>query len=123
MFWVGGVPALLALYIRTKVPESEAWQQHRLARTIDGPKIAMQHKRLVLYMIALMFLMNCLSHGTQDLYPDFLKHGHGIAPEHRRLRNDLLQHWRVDGRGPIRSAVGADWTSLRHAGGARACRC
>jgi MFS transporter, SHS family, lactate transporter len=80
MFWVGGIPALLALYIRTKVPESEAWQQHRVARTIDGPKIAMQHKRLVLYMVALMFLMNCLSHGTQDLYPDFLKHGHSIAP-------------------------------------------
>ncbi len=80
MFWVGGIPALLALYIRTKVPESEAWQQHRVARTIDGPKIAMQHKRLVLYMVALMFLMNCLSHGTQDLYPDFLKHGHGILP-------------------------------------------
>jgi SHS family lactate transporter-like MFS transporter len=33
-----------------------------------------------LYMVALMFLMNCLSHGSQDLYPDFLKHGHGIAP-------------------------------------------
>jgi SHS family lactate transporter-like MFS transporter len=79
MFWAGGLPALLALYIRTKVPESEAWQQHRVARTIDGPRIAMQHKKLVLYMIALMFLMNCLSHGTQDLYPDFLKHQHGIA--------------------------------------------
>ena len=80
MFWVGGVPALLALYIRTKVPESEAWKQHHVARTIDGPKIAWQHKWLSLYMIALMFMMNCLSHGTQDLYPDFLKHAHGIAP-------------------------------------------
>jgi SHS family lactate transporter-like MFS transporter len=80
MFWVGGIPALLALYIRTKVPESEAWKHHRVARTIDGPKIAMQHKRLVLYMGGLIFLMTCLSHGTQDLYPDFLKHGHGIAP-------------------------------------------
>ncbi len=79
MFWAGGIPALLALYIRTKVPESEAWQQHRVARTIDGPRIAWQHKKLVLYMIALMFLMNCLSHGSQDLYPDFLKHQHGIA--------------------------------------------
>ena len=29
MFWLGGIPALLALYIRTKVPRSEAWQQHR----------------------------------------------------------------------------------------------
>ena len=80
MFWVGGIPALLALYIRTKVPESEAWQQHRVARTLDSPRIAMQHKGLALYMVALMFLMNCLSHGSQDLYPDFLKHGHGILP-------------------------------------------
>jgi SHS family lactate transporter-like MFS transporter len=80
MFWVGGIPALLALYIRTKVPESEAWKVHRVARTLDGPRIAWQHKKLSLYMIGLMFLMNCLSHGTQDLYPDFLKHGHGIAP-------------------------------------------
>jgi len=80
MFWIGGVPALLALYIRTKVPESEAWEQHRVTRTIDGPRIAWQHKWLALYMIVLMFLMNCLSHGTQDLYPDFLKNAHGIAP-------------------------------------------
>jgi SHS family lactate transporter-like MFS transporter len=80
MFWVGGAPALLAIYIRTKVPESEAWKQHRLTRTIDGPRIAWQHKWLSLYLIGLMFLMNCLSHGTQDLYPDFLKHGHGVAP-------------------------------------------
>ncbi len=79
MFWVGGIPALLAIYIRTKVPESEAWQQHRLTRTIDGPRIAWHHKWLSLYLIALMFLMNCLSHGTQDLYPDFLKHAHGIS--------------------------------------------
>ena len=79
MFWVGGIPALLALYIRTKVPESEAWRQHRLTRTVDGPRIAWRHKWLSLYMIGLMFLMNCLSHGTQDLYPDFLKHTHGIT--------------------------------------------
>ena len=80
MFWVGGLPALLALYIRTKVPESEAWKLHRVARTIDGPRIAWENKWLSLYMIALMFMMNCLSHGTQDLYPDFLKHAHGVAP-------------------------------------------
>ena len=79
MFWVGGIPALLALYIRTKVPESEAWERHRLTRTLDGPRIAWQHKWLSLYLIVLMFLMNCLSHGTQDLYPDFLKHGHSVA--------------------------------------------
>ena len=43
MFWVGGLPALLALYIRAKVPESEAWQQHRkeslgaILRTVAVP--------------------------------------------------------------------------------------
>jgi SHS family lactate transporter-like MFS transporter len=79
MFWVGGIPALLALYIRTKVPESEAWEQHRLLKTLDAPRIAWKNKHLVLYMIALMFLMNCLSHGTQDLYPDFLKEAHHVA--------------------------------------------
>src|ERR1041384_6134039 len=31
MFWRGALPALLALYIRTKVPESAAWQEHRVA--------------------------------------------------------------------------------------------
>src|SRR5712691_3737166 len=30
MFWIGAVPALLALYIRTKVPESPAWEEHRV---------------------------------------------------------------------------------------------
>ena len=79
MFWAGALPALLALYIRTKVPESEAWEQHRLLKTLDAPRIAWQNKRLVLYMIGLMFLMNCLSHGSQDLYPDFLKEVHRVA--------------------------------------------
>ena len=123
MFWVGGLPALLALYIRTKVPESEAWQQHKVARVIDGPKIAMQHKRLVLYMVALMFLMNCLSHGTQDLYPDFLKARPRNCAKHCRLHHDLLQHRRVDGGGSVRSAIRADRTPLRHAGGAYTVAC
>src|SRR5258706_3760147 len=30
MFWLGALPALLALYIRTSVPESEAWREHRV---------------------------------------------------------------------------------------------
>src|SRR6202140_4492266 len=35
MFWLGALPALLALYIRTKVPESEAWKQNRAASTFE----------------------------------------------------------------------------------------
>src|SRR5215813_10195745 len=33
VFWVGALPALLALYIRTKVPESQAWKENRAMTT------------------------------------------------------------------------------------------
>jgi SHS family lactate transporter-like MFS transporter len=79
MFFVGGVPALLAFYIRMRVPESEAWRQHRaptvgaLLRTVAG------HGRSFAYLVVLMTLMLFLSHGSQDLYPDVLRTTHGLA--------------------------------------------
>ncbi len=78
MFWVGGLPALLALYIRWNVPESEAWKQHR-APTLSAILGTVRRfaPRLV-YLVALMTMMMFLSHGTQDLYPDFLKLAHRI---------------------------------------------
>jgi SHS family lactate transporter-like MFS transporter len=80
MFWSGGLPALLAFYIRTRVPESEAWKQHRapsvsaLLHTLTG------HGKSFAYLVGLMTLMMFLSHGTQDLYPDFLKTVHRFSP-------------------------------------------
>ena len=78
MFWLGALPALLALYIRTKVPESEAWKQHRVASTGQVLRVAVQHWRRFLYLAVLMTFMMFLSHGTQDLFPDFLKEIHRI---------------------------------------------
>ena len=72
MFWLGGIPALLALYISAKVPESEAWQRHRASSTGAGPESrgpAMEALRSI--CLLLMTFMMFLSHGTQDLYPDF----------------------------------------------------
>lgn len=80
MFWVGGLPALLALYIRTKVPESDAWLQHKLPSFGAILKETRRYWRLLVYLAVLMTLMTFLSHGTQDLYPDFLKNEHHIAP-------------------------------------------
>jgi len=80
LFVVGGLPALLALYVRTKVTESEVWEttRHRdwgqLGRSIAG------HWKLFLYMTLLMAVMNVVSHGTQDLYPTFLERVWGAAP-------------------------------------------
>jgi len=81
MFWVGGAPALLAFYIRLKVKESEAWQQHRAPTVGSILRTAGGHWRIFLYLVLLMTLMMFLSHGTQDLYPDFLKTARGFDPK------------------------------------------
>src|SRR5712664_3126466 len=79
MFWIGALPALLALYIRTKVPESEAWKQHRAASTGQDLRIVAREWKRFAYLVVLMTFMMFLSHGTQDLYPDFLKEVHKIS--------------------------------------------
>jgi SHS family lactate transporter-like MFS transporter len=79
MFWLGALPALLALYIRTKVPESEAWQHHRVGSMGDVLRVVAANYKRFLYLVVLMVFMMFLSHGTQDLYPDFLKEIHKVA--------------------------------------------
>jgi SHS family lactate transporter-like MFS transporter len=80
MFWAGGLPSLLALYIWARVPESEAWKQHRAKTTGDVLRVVGQHWKRMIYLVALMTFMMFLSHGTQDLYPDFLRTTHS-APD------------------------------------------
>src|ERR1700757_1149114 len=79
MFWVGALPALLALYIRTKVPESEAWKQHRAASTFEVLRVVGREWKRFAYLVVLMTFMMFLSHGTQDLYPDFLQEVHKLS--------------------------------------------
>jgi SHS family lactate transporter-like MFS transporter len=81
MFWLGGIPALLAFYISAKVPESEAWMHHRAPSTGAVLRAVGQQWKLCLYLLLLMTFMMFLSHGTQDLYPDFLQSQHhaGVA--------------------------------------------
>jgi SHS family lactate transporter-like MFS transporter len=79
MFWVGALPALLALYIRTKVPESEAWKQHRAATTGEVLRTVGREWKRFAYLVVLMTFMMFLSHGTQDLYPDFLQEVHKVS--------------------------------------------
>jgi SHS family lactate transporter-like MFS transporter len=81
MFWVGGVPALLAFYVRWHVPESEAWRQKRAPSVSAIAGVVRGFAPRLVYLVALMTMMMFLSHGTQDLYPDFLKIAHGLAPK------------------------------------------
>jgi SHS family lactate transporter-like MFS transporter len=80
MFWVGGIPALLAFYIRLRVKESEAWKPHTAPTLGAIVRTASGHWKIFSYLVLMMTLMMFLSHGTQDLYPDFLKSVHGFTP-------------------------------------------
>jgi MFS transporter, SHS family, lactate transporter len=79
MFMVGVLPALLVLYIRSRVPESPSWNRAAAARS-DTLSMLKSHWRLGLYAVALMTAFNFFSHGTQDLYPTFLEVQHGLSP-------------------------------------------
>lgn len=79
MFWAGGAPCLLAIYIRARVPESEAWLRHRVKKTGDILRAVFKERKHFAYLVLLMALMMFLSHGTQDLYPDFLRTAHGLS--------------------------------------------
>ena len=79
MFWLGGIPALLAFYISARVPESEAWKQHRAPSTGAVLRIVATQWKSFLYLVLLMTFMMFLSHGTQDLYPDFLGTVHKVG--------------------------------------------
>jgi MFS transporter, SHS family, lactate transporter len=71
MFFLGGAPALLSLFIRSKVKESEAWHEHRTDWTTYRRSL-LQHWPRFLYLVLLMTMMNFMSHGTQDMYPTLL---------------------------------------------------
>jgi SHS family lactate transporter-like MFS transporter len=61
------------------VPESEAWQQRRAPSMVSVLRsVALDWKNFV-YLAALMAFMPFLSHGSQDLYPDFLRTVHHVA--------------------------------------------
>jgi SHS family lactate transporter-like MFS transporter len=79
MFWLGGLPALLALYISARVPETEAWKQHRAPNVGAVLRSVFTQWKTFMYLILLTSFMIFLSHGTQDLYPDFLGTVHKVA--------------------------------------------
>src|SRR5262249_31713488 len=72
MFFLGGLPALLSLFIRMRVKESEAWHEHR-TDWAEYRQIVFRNGRRFLYLVLLMTMMNFMSHGTQDMYPTLLR--------------------------------------------------
>ncbi|MGF6479639.1 MFS transporter [Paraburkholderia sp. JPY419] len=73
MFFVGVLPALLVLYIRAHVPESPAFQTLEKKARPGLVATLRQNIGLSIYAIILMTAFNFFSHGSQDLYPTFLR--------------------------------------------------
>ena len=85
MFFIGGLPALLALYIRFQVKESEVWERTRHRDWSGLGRAILSHWKLFLYIWVLMMMMNLVSHGTQDLYPAFLERDWGFTAQRRAV--------------------------------------
>ncbi|EXU74430.1 MFS transporter [Erwinia mallotivora] len=81
MFLIGALPIFLLPYIWFKVPESPVWLAaiERKESVALMPVLRSQWK-LCLFLVLLMACFNFFSHGTQDLYPTFLKVQHGFTP-------------------------------------------
>jgi MFS transporter, SHS family, lactate transporter len=73
MFFLGGLPALLAIFVRLRVKESEVWQKTRTTDWGHLRRSILANWKLFLFLMLLMTFMNFSSHGTQDLYPTFLQ--------------------------------------------------
>jgi SHS family lactate transporter-like MFS transporter len=81
LFIVAILPAFLVLYIRSKVSESPDWGASRLHREGRDTRRREGGANVgrYLYAIALMAAAATFSHGTQDLYPTFLRIQHGLS--------------------------------------------
>ncbi|MGP8198251.1 MAG: MFS transporter [Limisphaerales bacterium] len=73
LFFIGVLPALLAVFVCCKIKESEVWRQSHATSWSGLCRSSVSHWKLFLYLAALMTMMNLASHGTQDLYPSFLQ--------------------------------------------------
>ncbi|MFI8417238.1 MFS transporter [Serratia sp. NPDC078593] len=79
MFVIGAMPILLLPFIYFFVQESPVWlaARERKESTALLP-VLKSHWRLCIYLVLLMAAFNFFSHGTQDMYPVFLKVQHGF---------------------------------------------
>jgi SHS family lactate transporter-like MFS transporter len=73
LFLVGSIVAVLIVMLTLKAPESDAWKIHQTTSVKSILSAMLHHIGLFIYLVILMAVMLSLSHGTQDLYPDFLK--------------------------------------------------
>jgi len=89
LFILGATPALLALYVGVRVPESPVWLAAAKKRAATaGAQTRLERARQLthfvptfLFLIVLMTAFMSFSHGTHDVYPTFLAVQMKLSPE------------------------------------------
>jgi SHS family lactate transporter-like MFS transporter len=81
MFFLGGLPVLIAIYVFLYVKESEIWKKTRHESWGQLGRGIASNWKLFIYLVLLMTMMNFVSHGTQDMYPTLLKRQWGFSPQ------------------------------------------
>ncbi|MDP9039094.1 MAG: MFS transporter [Acidobacteriota bacterium] len=84
LFMLGVFPSMGALYLCYKSGESPVWLARRSSGAVQKPASAdwVAIRRYIPtfgFLVLLMFAFTSFSHGTQDLYPTFLR-DHGLSP-------------------------------------------
>ncbi|KAJ1891204.1 Carboxylic acid transporter, partial [Kickxella alabastrina] len=88
LYWISTIPAFITIVLTYFLKETDVWKQDRQVQK-DSTKhyyqividMLKRHWLRCIYATVLMAAMNFLSHGSQDLYPTFLKKQHGFTPK------------------------------------------
>src|SRR5580692_2327631 len=81
LFFAGGAPALLALFIRSKVKESEVWERTGRKEWRGLWSTIRANLKVFFYLVLFLTFMGFCGHGTQDMYPTFLKTQRGFSAQ------------------------------------------
>jgi SHS family lactate transporter-like MFS transporter len=108
MFFIGGLPALLSLFVRARVKESDAWHEHKAADWATYRNAVLQNWKLFVYLVLLIGIMAMMSHGTQDMYPTFLKEHRHYTPQSTAVITMISMV------GAIAGGLTFGWLSDRH---------
>jgi SHS family lactate transporter-like MFS transporter len=85
LFWIGGLPALLSVFVLFKVKESEVWRKSREESWAGLGSAIVSNWKLFVYIALLVTGLSLASHGTQDMYPTFLQRQWGFDAAQRSL--------------------------------------
>lgn len=87
LFGLSILPAMVSLFIRYRVTESEVWQatHNRMQLTRTRIRDVLANAKVIrrfCYLVLLMTAFNWMSHGTHDIYPTFLTSADGAGLSH-----------------------------------------